>query len=985
MISLIFVGRREDLLRNILFGLVILFCGLAIELKAQICPAGSYRWPVIPGGEAQQRINSTFMEYRSGHFHDGIDIHCPEDSSVIACSNNIVAFQINPGTYEHTDGSIHQDSSVYVREIDSPFRTFLYDHLKSTATGLKSGDVLNNAGDEIGKTNIRNHLHFNEGPDDMEVHPLRDGESLCRFVDSAEPTIHSFRVHKEGQHGNNAQVPKEGNLYYATGRVDFLVRASDAISGPGGSNTGLFGVEYEIYDSTLTRLARNTIYFDTTWVPNSYLKFVYDTTLSIISNQSKYWYIPTNKLTSNGYWDSQTVADGIYNLCFWAADAQFNYHDTCYTIKVANHPTPPVIQGAIGSVEQVELTIRGVGATSYRIYYDTDSGPPYQGTGANQGASPIEIVLDSTLTKTVTLTGLTTGVTYYFAVKGYNSNSNEESNYSLEVSATPVNSPPPTPTNLVASRNSAGFVQLVWQDNGSSSAAATGFKIFRSQTSGSGFTEINNVTTESFTDYTVLPAVTYYYKVQAYNGVGSSALTSQVSRLAGLSGNLTGNLTWSPPGAILAGAVTIPDGSSLTVQAGATVKAAPIVGLVLKVFGALNVTGTQQAPVLFDRSDTTGVWNGIRYFSGSGGAITWAIIRNAKKCVWVDYVDTIVLDHCTISDFTEQGVYLFESASTIKNSTITNSAGGTQAIYANGVGNSQILNNVISNAPVGIRRVGNAGTGWITINGNDISNCSNAGILIANAGGEAFNNYIHHCLYGIRLQTGAHPEIHDNDLYANKNGLFLEGAEPTELKWNNFGYTAGALNPNTGANIRIDTLSAANNFMAQKWNNFYNGAALDISNNTTMTLIATGQYWNAQALNGPIDVSLPKVSHNANAGPTGSTGKTVSSGQEALAQIPDDYVVEQNYPNPFNPSTKIRFAVPQRARLTLTIYDLTGQIVRELIPERAYDKGWVEMTWDATNDNGMPVGSGVYFYRLSALGLENQKRFEKTRRLVLMR
>jgi len=43
------------------------------------------------------------------------------------------------------------------------------------------------------------------------------------------------------------------------------------------------------------------------------------------------------------------------------------------------------------------------------------------------------------------------------------------------------------------------------------------------------------------------------------------------------------------------------------------------------------------------------------------------------------------------------------------------------------------------------------------------------------------------------------------------------------------------------------------------------------------------------------------------------------------------------------------------------------------------------VTWDATNDNGMPVGSGVYFYRLSALSLENQKRFEQTRRLVLMR
>ncbi len=457
------------------------------------------------------------MEYRNGHFHDGIDIQADSGTSVITCSDNMMVLSIDTvNTYQG-----HPDKAVFVQELDAPYRMFFYDHLQSIATGLNVNSILGAAGDEIDITNFRNHLHFNEGPDDEEVYPLRDNESLCSFSDTTRPKITNFRVHRDGQYGYEARLPKDDEgIYNVTGRVDFLMKANDIISGPGGSNTGLFGVEYEIWDSTPTKLAGNKIYFDTTWVDNQYLQFAYDT---ILSNSSNFWYIPTNNLTSNGYWDSQTVADGVYNLCYWAADVRFNYRDTCYTIKVANHPATPVIEGAIEGEEQVELTFGGAGATSYRIYYDTDTGPPYQGTGADQGSSPIELSVDSTVTKTVTLTGLTNGQTYYFAVKGYNSNTDEESNYSVEVSATPNIFPPPTPENFAASINSAGFVQLVWEENDSSTAEAAGFVIFRSQTSGSGFSAIDSVVTESFTDYTVSPNVTYYYKVQAYNSAAARA------------------------------------------------------------------------------------------------------------------------------------------------------------------------------------------------------------------------------------------------------------------------------------------------------------------------------------------------------------------------------------------------------------------------------------------------------------------------------
>ncbi|MCG3157442.1 MAG: hypothetical protein DKINENOH_04076 [bacterium] len=629
------------------------------------------------------------------------------------------------------------------------------------------------------------------------------------------------------------------------------------------------------------------------------------------------------------------------------------------------------------------MNLTGAGATSYRIYYDTDTGPPYQGTGADQGASPIEISVDSTVTKTVTLTGLTNGQTYYFAVKGYNSNTDEESSYSVEVSATPNIFPPPTPENLAASINSAGFVQLVWEENDSSTAEAAGFVIFRSQTSGSGFSAIDSVVTESFTDYTVSPNVTYYYKVQAYNSAGNSSQTAQVSQLAGLSGTLTGNITWSTPGAILAGEVELPSGNSITVQAGANITAATGAGVVLKIYGAFNVNGTEASPVIFDGSGSSGNWIGIRYKANSEGTISWATIRHAQKGVWVDFEDSIVLEHCTIENFASQGVYLNGSGTTVQNCTIRDAAGGAHGVYITGTCNPSILNTSISNAPIGIMR-DTGSQAYVTIDGNDISNCSNAGIQVLGANAALRNNNIHGCGYGIRLQTGSNASIHDNDIHANTTGVYLEQSQPNNLKWNNFGYS-GSVSANSSASVLINWLNAGNSFMASTWNNFYNNGGLDISNQDSNTLTATGQYWNSQNLSGLVNAASVQTSHNANAGPGGDTGKPVVSEEESDQPLPASFTLQQNYPNPFNPSTRIRFALPARAVISLTIYDMNGRIIRHLIRQQTYEPGWPEVTWDARNDAGVVVGSGIYFYRLAGRNLESNESFAQTHRLLLLR
>jgi hypothetical protein len=70
--------------------------------------------------------------------------------------------------------------------------------------------------------------------------------------------------------------------------------------------------------------------------------------------------------------------------------------------------------------------------------------------------------------------------------------------------------------------------------------------------------------------------------------------------------------------------------------------------------------------------------------------------------------------------------------------------------------------------------------------------------------------------------------------------------------------------------------------------------------------------------------------------------------------------LSQNYPNPFNPSTTIRYELPVRSVVRLTVHNTLGQTVRELV-EGELEAGSHEATFDATD-----LSSGVYFYQLKA-------------------
>ena len=75
--------------------------------------------------------------------------------------------------------------------------------------------------------------------------------------------------------------------------------------------------------------------------------------------------------------------------------------------------------------------------------------------------------------------------------------------------------------------------------------------------------------------------------------------------------------------------------------------------------------------------------------------------------------------------------------------------------------------------------------------------------------------------------------------------------------------------------------------------------------------------------------------------------------------------LEVNYPNPFNPSTLIRFELPHSSGVRLSIYDILGRCVRNLVDGHR-SAGMHAVVWDGTDNLGQKVPSGVYMYRLSA-------------------
>jgi len=98
--------------------------------------------------------------------------------------------------------------------------------------------------------------------------------------------------------------------------------------------------------------------------------------------------------------------------------------------------------------------------------------------------------------------------------------------------------------------------------------------------------------------------------------------------------------------------------------------------------------------------------------------------------------------------------------------------------------------------------------------------------------------------------------------------------------------------------------------------------------------------------------------------------------------LPDDFQLSQNYPNPFNPSTTINFSLPTDSKVKITVYDITGAVVKVLV-DGNYASGTHQAQFSSSSIGNL--ASGIYFYQINAVSNTDGANFTQTKKMVLLK
>lgn len=233
-------------------------------------------------------------------------------------------------------------------------------------------------------------------------------------------------------------------------------------------------------------------------------------------------------ITGVTYTDSTPVNGTTY----YYVVRSFNGSDSVNSSEVSGQPIASfsiTLSGVSSTSLQVSWTNPAGGAT-YDVKYGTATGS-YGTTVAGQ-------------TSPYTITGLTANQTYYVVVVAKNAIGSPTSTTSSESN---LKTPTGAPAGLAVTAT-PGIASLTW----SAVSGASSYKVYRTTTSGSGYTLINSPATNAYSDNTVANGTTYFYTVVANNG-SDSAMSSEVSIRPISSFSLTAattassssiNLTW---------------------------------------------------------------------------------------------------------------------------------------------------------------------------------------------------------------------------------------------------------------------------------------------------------------------------------------------------------------------------------------------------------------------------------------------------------
>ena len=120
---------------------------------------------------------------------------------------------------------------------------------------------------------------------------------------------------------------------------------------------------------------------------------------------------------------------------------------------------------------------------------------------------------------------------------------------------------------------------------------------------------------------------------------------------------------------------------------------------------------------------------------------------------------------------------------------------------------------------------------------------------------------------------------------------------------------------------------------------------------------------------------LPQLSNNNAEAVDAEVSATSDLATDA---VPNEFKLDSNYPNPFNPTTTITYHLPKAAHVSLSVYNVAGQRVAELVSSQQ-SEGIHQAVWDGRDAAGVPVASGLYLYRIEA------GTFTQTRKMTLLK
>lgn len=265
----------------------------------------NYGWPIL-SQSSPHNVNSVLDEYRPGKFHNGIDIQATMETDVYSISSGVLT--------TWGDGM--------------RVGNFAYEHLTSFNPDLPPENKwVTHAGFRLAETDAENHVHFIDGPLYDYVNPLRDDGITPSYVDNMYPQIGELIIRK---HGTTEVLEHE----HVRDQIDFIVQVKDHIWTSGNRN-GIYKLGYEIVGQGQQV---NSYQFDR-WLSNTYHSLVFPQAPE--ANPGYIYYNVTNHMVGDntvveGFWDSNSVVDGTYQVRITTEDKAGNTTPLNFTITVDN-------------------------------------------------------------------------------------------------------------------------------------------------------------------------------------------------------------------------------------------------------------------------------------------------------------------------------------------------------------------------------------------------------------------------------------------------------------------------------------------------------------------------------------------------------------------------------------------------------------------------------------------------------------------------